>query len=73
MLAARLAERDVLVPPMEEEELRRSMLEPAEKAGLQYEKGLVDTILDELGSEPGSLPLLEHTLLELSRAVVAAG
>ena len=50
---------------MEEDELRRSIIQPAEKAGLQYEKGLVDTILEELGNEPGSLPLLEHTLLEL--------
>ena len=65
VLAARLAERDVLVPPMEEDDLRRSMIQPAEKSGLQYEKGLVDTILGDLGSEPGSLPLLEHTLLEL--------
>ena len=64
-LAARLSERDVLVPPMDEAELRRAMLLPAEKVGLQFEKGLVDTILVDLGDEPGSLPLLQHTLLEL--------
>ena len=65
VLAARLADRDVLVPPMDHDELRRAMILPAEKAGLQFEKGLVDTILDDLGDEPGSLPLLQHTLLEL--------
>jgi WD40 repeat protein/energy-coupling factor transporter ATP-binding protein EcfA2 len=64
-LAARLAERDVLVGPMSEEELRRAMEGPAEAVGLHYEKGLVETILDDLGDEPGSLPLLQHTLLEL--------
>ena len=64
-LAARLSERDVLVAPMDETELRAAMIQPAEKVGLQFEKGLVDTILEDLGDEPGSLPLLQHTLLEL--------
>ena len=64
-LAARLAERDVLVPPMEPEELRRAMLAPAELVGLQFEKGLVDTILTDLSDQPGALPLLQHTLFEL--------
>jgi len=64
-LAARLGERDVLVGPMDEEDLRRAMEGPAEAVGLHYEKGLVETILTDLGDEPGSLPLLQHTLLEL--------
>jgi WD40 repeat protein len=64
-LASRLSERDVLVPPMEPDELRRAMIMPAERVGLQFEKGLVDTILADLGTEPGTLPLLQHTLLEL--------
>jgi hypothetical protein len=64
-LAARLSERDVLVAPMEEPELRRAMVQPAEKVGLQFEKGLVDTIIEDLRGEPGSLPLLQHALLEL--------
>jgi WD40 repeat protein len=64
-LAARLSERDVLVAPMVPEELRQAMILPAEKVGLQFEKGLVDTILADVGTEPGSLPLLQHTLLEL--------
>jgi len=64
-LAARLAERDVLVGPMDEEDLRGAMEAPAEMVGLHYEKGLVDTVLSDLGDEPGSLPLLQHTLLEL--------
>ena len=64
-LAARMSARDVLVPPMDETELRQAMILPAEKVGLQFEKGLVDTIMADLGNEPGSLPLLQHTLLEL--------
>jgi len=64
-LAARLSERDVLVGPMSEEELHRAMEGPAQVVGLHYEKGLVETILSDLGDEPGTLPLLQHTLLEL--------
>jgi WD40 repeat protein/energy-coupling factor transporter ATP-binding protein EcfA2 len=64
-LAARLAERDVLVEPMSEEDLRQTMEGPAQAVGLHFEKGLVDTILDDLGNEPGTLPLLQHTLWKL--------
>ena len=64
-LARRMSERDVLVPPMTEGELRDSMVKPADLVGLQFEKGLIPAILDDLGNEPGLLPLLQHTLLEL--------
>jgi hypothetical protein len=64
-LAARMGERDVLVGPMERDELRRAIVEPARRVGLRYEEGLVDTILAELRGEAGALPLLQHTLLEL--------
>jgi energy-coupling factor transporter ATP-binding protein EcfA2 len=63
-LAARLKGLE-LVGPMDAAELRRAILGPAERVGLRLEKGLVETILDDLGGEPGSLPLLQHTLLEL--------
>ncbi|GAK58630.1 WD-40 repeat protein [Candidatus Vecturithrix granuli] len=66
-LAARLPDRDVLVGQMDGDELRRAIEGPAELVGLHYEKGLVNTILDDLGPEPGpgALPLLQYTLLEL--------
>jgi len=63
-LAGRL-ERNVLVGPLRAAELRRAVEGPAEVVGLNYEKGLVDTILEDLGDEPGALPLLQHTLWEL--------
>ena len=31
----------------------------------RIEPGLVDLILDDVGDEPGNLPLLEHALLQL--------
>jgi WD40 repeat protein len=64
-LAARLSDRDVLVGPMDEEDLRRAMEGPAQAVGLNYEKGLIDIIIESLGDEPGTLPLLQHTLWEL--------
>jgi hypothetical protein len=64
-LAAMLAEHDILVTPMTRDELRRAIVEPARRAGLQYEASLIDTIMAEVGGESGALPLLEDTLLEL--------
>ncbi len=64
-LAAWLSERDELVGPMSKAELHRAMEGPAELAGLQFEKGLKETILADLGREPGVLPLFQYTLLEL--------
>jgi len=49
---------------MREAEIRRAIELPAEKAGLRFESGLVTRIVDDVGSEPGSLPLLSHALLE---------
>ena len=63
-LAALVQDHQSLVGPMREGEIRRAIELPASKAGLQLEEGLVTRILDDVGSEPGSLPLLSHALLE---------
>ena len=63
--ADRLQGAQVNLGPMTQEELERSIIEPAEKAGLKFEPGLVDRILDDVGDEPGSLPLLEFVLAAL--------
>jgi WD40 repeat protein/class 3 adenylate cyclase len=63
-LAALVQDHQSLVGPMREGEIRRAIELPATKAGLQFEDGLVARILDDVGSEPGSLPLLSHALLE---------
>jgi WD40 repeat protein/DNA-binding SARP family transcriptional activator len=58
------------IEPMNAEEMRQAIEEPARQAGLSFEPGLVDLILRDLGAsgghpaEPGALPLLEHALLE---------
>ncbi|CAM2066648.1 Non-specific serine/threonine protein kinase [Sulfidibacter corallicola] len=53
------------VPPMNREELARSIECPAALAGLTLEPGLLNRILDDVAGSPGELPLLEHALLEL--------
>jgi energy-coupling factor transporter ATP-binding protein EcfA2 len=56
-----------LVGPMDADELRQAIEEPARRVGLFLETGLVQTILDDIGPDPGALPLLEHALLEIWR------
>ncbi|MGZ5445226.1 MAG: nSTAND1 domain-containing NTPase [Thermoanaerobaculia bacterium] len=51
--------------PMRRDELRDVVVSPASKAELTFDAGLVDRILDDVGNEPGNLPLLEYALSEL--------
>lgn len=64
-LASLLGDNHVLVGPMEPEELRRAIELPAKHVGLTVEPELVDALVDEVTDEPGGLPLLSTTLLEL--------
>jgi tetratricopeptide (TPR) repeat protein len=49
---------------MSRDELTRAILQPAALGNWKVQEGLVDVILDDLGNEPGALPLLSHALLE---------
>jgi len=55
----------LLVTPMSQDELRRVIENPAWLVGLKFQPGLVERIIDDFKDEPGSLPLLEATLLNL--------
>jgi WD40 repeat protein len=57
--------QQMLVSPMDRDAARQAIEEPARRVGLEFEEGLIDTILDDAGSGHGSLPLLQHALLEL--------
>ena len=59
-----LANRQEFIGPMTQEELQRAIEEPARQADWEFEPGLVDMLLQEVGDEPGALPLLSHALLE---------
>jgi hypothetical protein len=64
-LATQVAAQQYLVSPMSIENLRQVVEKPAHLVGLDLEPGLVDAILEDVASEPGALPLLEHALWEL--------
>lgn len=64
-LSAQVSAQQFLVSLMSAEGLRQAIGEPAWRVGLELEQGLVETILDDVESQPGALPLLEHALLEL--------
>lgn len=64
-LAAGVAASQFLVSPMHEDDLRQAIAAPAHRVGLELEEGLIPTLLDDVASQPGALPLLQHALLEL--------
>jgi WD domain, G-beta repeat len=51
--------------PMNRGELRTAIVRPAEDAKVSFEPGLVETLLDDVESKPGSLPLLQFALREM--------
>jgi WD40 repeat protein len=57
-----LQEGVVMLGPMTREELRAAIEKPAEVQGAAFEAGLVERLLDDVGNEPGNLPLLEFAL-----------
>jgi WD40 repeat protein/transcriptional regulator with XRE-family HTH domain len=79
VLAAALQARQVVLGPMTADQVRRAIVEPARRAHLEVEDGLVELLLRDLeprtpharrpggpeqgAHEPGALPLLSHALL----------
>ena len=59
-----LAKNQEYIGTMSDEELRRAIEEPARRGRWEFEPGLVDLLLHDVGHEPGALPLLSHALLE---------
>ena len=64
---ATLFEQDhlLIVTEMTTANLLRVIQGPVQAVGMRYESGLVDRILEDVSSEPGSLPLLQYALREL--------
>ncbi len=59
-----LSHQQEYIGAMSDDELRRAIEEPARRGRWEFEPGLVDLLLHEVGHEPGALPLLSHALLE---------
>ncbi|MBU1746716.1 MAG: hypothetical protein KKA73_03430 [Chloroflexi bacterium] len=58
-------ERVEFTLPLAPEELRRAIEEPARRAGVSVEPGLVDALVTDAGGASGALPLLQYALTEL--------
>lgn len=57
--------RQLPVSPLRGDWLRQAIEDSAHAAGLYLQRGLVSTLLDAAGDEPGVLPLIQYTLREL--------
>lgn len=55
----------VLVPPLQERDVRDAVVEPARSVGVRVQPDLVATIVADVGSRPTALPLLQFALTEL--------
>ena len=56
---------NVMLAPMNQEELHSVITQPAELLGVTLEPGLTERILADVGNEPGNLPLVEFALYRL--------
>ena len=66
-LVRRATSNQALVGPMSRADLRKVIEEPAAAAGLQLEDGLVDTVLQDAGTDAAALPLISHAMAETWR------
>ncbi len=66
-LVAALQDSQVLLTPMQPDDLRAVIIQPAARDGLTVESALIETILADVVGRPGALPLLSHALLETWR------
>ncbi|MGZ4773420.1 MAG: nSTAND1 domain-containing NTPase, partial [Ilumatobacteraceae bacterium] len=55
----------VAVTPLAADELEAAITEPAHRAGVEFEPGLVAHIVADVVDQPGALPLLQYALTEL--------
>jgi WD40 repeat protein len=60
-----LQNADVKLGPMNRQELRDAIEQPAQLLGVRIEEGLTERILDDVQESPGNLPLLEFALTQL--------
>ncbi len=69
LLRQAVAAEQEYIGQMTTEELRHAIEEPAKRGNWEFEPGLVDVLLNDIGAqgtnepEPGALPLLSHALL----------
>lgn len=65
-LAAHIDDKGITVKAMVENEVREAIDQPALRASLNFETGLVETIIGDFENEPNALPLLQQLLYDLA-------
>ncbi|GAB4377930.1 MAG: hypothetical protein Kow00121_28710 [Elainellaceae cyanobacterium] len=64
-LVQKIEQHQFVVPPLKYEQIKATIIRPAQKVGLVCEPSLIYTMLFDVSGAPGELPLLQYTLLEL--------
>lgn len=59
-----ISQEQEYIGAMSRDELFRAIVQPAALGDWKIQEGLVELMLDDVGDEPGALPLLSHALLE---------
>ncbi|MEO8391734.1 MAG: protein kinase [Chloroflexota bacterium] len=54
-----------VVLPLTLDGLQQAIVEPAKRAGIHLEQGLLSSIIEDVHRQPSALPLLQHALTEL--------
>jgi WD40 repeat protein/DNA-binding XRE family transcriptional regulator len=60
-----ICQRTQFVLPLTPDELELAIAGPAGRVGMVLEPGLMNTMLHDVGEQPGTLPLLQYALTEL--------
>ncbi|GGO66922.1 nSTAND1 domain-containing NTPase [Nonomuraea cavernae] len=66
-LTEALRDANLLVGPMDRDDLREAIVKPAMARGLIVERALTAEVIEDVLGEPGGLPLMSHALLETWR------
>lgn len=61
-LADAIQQGGLVLGPMNGDELRRAIVEPARRQGVTFESGLVERLLKDIANEPGNLLLIQFAL-----------
>jgi len=64
-IASLVRDGTVIVTPLAPDELEAAIVEPARRAGAEFEPGLVSRIVADVADQPGALPMLQYALTEL--------
>ena len=64
-LAQKISETQFLTPDLTRDEAREAIVGPAEVFGSAVEPDVVNEILNEMGTEPDQLPIMQHLMMRM--------